>query len=124
MLAFLIYLLKKVNVSTYPPIWKRRRGKVKKPILNILPTYYKHVCYKFESRFSAGKINGNRFLRVLATLIKNNGTLRELYRFSCTYKNVWDIGVYLKSRFSKTVNNCDTFSLSSRNKSQNSQVGS
>ena len=70
----------------YPPIWKCRRGNVKKPILNILSTYYKHVCYKFESRFSAGKINWNRFLRVLATLIKNNGTLREHYRLSCRYK--------------------------------------
>ena len=41
----------------------------------------------------------NRFLWFLASLINDNGTLRNCYLFSCRYKNLRDIGIYLKSHF-------------------------
>ena len=40
----------------------------------------------------------NWFLRVFASLIDNDGTLRKCYLFSYRYKNVWDIGLYLKKK--------------------------
>ena len=47
----------------------------------------------------------NQFLWFLASLIKNSGTLRKCYLFSCSYKNTWDIGIYLKPHFMKNVEN-------------------
>ena len=43
----------------------------------------------------------NRFLWFLAPLIKNGATLRKWYLFSCRFKNVWDIGIFLKPSFYK-----------------------
>ena len=58
------------------------------------------LCQVFESRFSAGMIN--RFpLWFLASLIKNDWTLKKRYLLSCRYKIVWDIGIYLKPHFYK-----------------------
>ena len=41
----------------------------------------------------------NRFQWFLASLINDNGTLRNCYLFSCRYKNLRDIGIYLKPHF-------------------------
>ena len=43
----------------------------------------------------------NQFLWFFGSLIKNDSTLRKSYLFSCTFKNAWDIGIYLKSHFYK-----------------------
>ena len=45
-----------------------------------------------------------RFSQFLAFLIKNSETLRKCYLFSCRYKNVWDIGIYLKLHFHEKWN--------------------
>ena len=47
----------------------------------------------------------DRFLRFFASLIENDGTLRKCYLFSYSYKNFWDIGIYLKPHFTKNENN-------------------
>ena len=71
------------------------------------PIYIRHVLVTFlyyvfrQKRF-------NRFLRFLASLIKNNWTLRKSSWFSCRYKNVWNIYLYLKPRFTKNVNKSET----------------
>ena len=77
------------------------------------------ICVFQKERF-------NRFLWVLASLIKNNGTLRKCYLFSCRYKNLWDIGIYSKPHFYEkckiTSKSHDRFSLTSANKPQSSLV--
>ena len=55
---------------------------------------YMRAGYIFNLRFGF-----NRFLWFLAYLINNNGTLWKCYLFSCRYKNLWDIGIYLKPHF-------------------------
>ena len=40
----------------------------------------------------------NRFLRFLASLIKNGWTLRKCYLFSYRYRSVWDIDICLKKK--------------------------
>ena len=39
----------------------------------------------------------SRFLWFLASLIKNVGTLRKCFLFYCKNKNVWGVGMYLKT---------------------------
>ena len=55
----------------------------------------------------------NWFLWILASLIKNDRTLRKCFLFSYRYKNVWDIGICLKPHFyKKCVNNFKTLGQS------------
>ena len=59
------------------------------------------ICVFQNERF-------NWFLWFLASSINNNGTLRKCYLFSCRYKSLWDIGIYLKPHFyTKNVNNSE-----------------
>ena len=54
---------------------------------------YMRVTYVFQNeRF-------NLFLRFLAPLINDDGTLRKCYLLSCRCKNLSDIGIYLKPHF-------------------------
>ena len=63
---------------------------------------YMCVTYVFVSRFQNERFN--LFLRFLASLINDDGTLRKCYLLSCRFKNLWDIGIYLKPHFyEKTI---------------------
>ena len=55
------------------------------------------VGYVFDCVFQNERFN--RFLWFLASIINSNGTLGKCYLFSCGYKNLWDIGIYLKPHF-------------------------
>ena len=46
----------------------------------------------------------NWFGWFLASFIKNGGTLRKCYSFSCRCKNIWDIGTHKKLHFFFTKN--------------------
>ena len=85
---------------------------------------YMRVGYVFDLRLQNERFN--RFLWFLASIINNNETLRKCYLFSCRYKNLCDIGIYLKPYFyekCKELRNPTTnFSLTSANKPQNSLV--
>ena len=57
------------------------------------------VGYVFDLRFLEWKIQPISTIFGMATLISNNGNLKKCYFFSFRYKNLWDIGVYLKPHF-------------------------
>ena len=53
--------------------------------------------YVFDLRFLEWKTQP--ISMISAYQINNDGTLRKCYLFSCRYKNLWDIGIYLKPHF-------------------------
>ena len=95
--------------------------------LKVARTYlYALLGYMFLNRVSRQE-RFNWFLWFLAPLIKNGGTLRKWYLFSCRLKNDWDIGIFLKPSFYKKLqklrnSTTDFFSLTSAKKPQNSLV--
>ena len=65
-----------IGFHFYRSIGKSKKG-FEKLSLRWPEPIYMRVGYVFESRFSAGMIN--RFLRFLASFIKNGRTLRKCY---------------------------------------------
>ena len=86
---------------------------------------YMLVGYVFDLRFSEWKIQPISMIFGILS-INNNGTLRKCYLFSCRYKNLWDIGMYLKPHFYEKWENLwnptTDFSLTSANKPLSSLV--